>query len=331
MCKRLPKCTRRSSINMKLLELKNLFHQELNSIYSESEIETIFYWVAETNFDKPVSMLKLALNEEWPEFEEHKNRFLFQLMELKTRKPVQYVVGETEFYGLKFFVNEHVLNPRPETEELVEWILNDRHLELPSPPRRIEGQPAKPQPRHPELVEGHINQTEGQKIIDIGTGSGCIPITLKKYLPETEVYALDFSEKTLETAKKNAGYHQTEIQFLHTDFLNMDFSVLPDFDTIVSNPPYIAQSEKSSMEKNVLDFEPNAALFVPDEDPLIFYKRIIKLAQEKLKPSGKIYVEINQNLADETLELFQNHFRFTELRKDISGNFRMLKASNQSL
>ena len=113
---------------MKLLELKNLFHQELNSIYSKSEIETIFYWVAETNLDKPVSMLKLALNEEWPEFEEHKNRFLFQLMELKTRKPVQYVVGETEFYGLKFFVNEHVLIPRPETEELVEWILNDRHL-----------------------------------------------------------------------------------------------------------------------------------------------------------------------------------------------------------
>src|SRR5690606_39351662 len=127
---------------MKLSELKNLFHKELHSIYSDTEIETIFFWIAEKILEKPASMLKLALNEDWFEFEENKNRFLFQLMELKTRKPVQYVVGETEFYGLKFFVNENVLIPRPETEELVEWILNDN--------------------RHPDPVEGH-SKPVGQK------------------------------------------------------------------------------------------------------------------------------------------------------------------------
>lgn len=292
---------------MKLSELKNLFHKELHSIYSDTEIETIFFWIAEKILEKPASMLKLALNEEWFEFEENKNRFLFQLMELKTQKPVQYVLGETEFYGLKFFVNEHVLIPRPETEELVEWILNDRH-------------PEPVQPRHPEPVEG-------LKIIDIGTGSGCIPLTLKKHLPHAEVYALDFSEKALETAKNNAGFHQTEIEFIHADFLNMNFQNLPGFDLIISNPPYIAQSESGSMDKNVTAFEPASALFVPDEDPLIFYKRIVAFARIKLNPNGKVYVEINQNLAEETETLFRNHFQWVELRKDISGNFRMLKAS----
>lgn len=287
---------------MKLLELKNLFQKELNEIYSESEIDILFFWLAEKNLEKPASMLKLALNEEWHEFEENRNRFLFQLMQLKTHKPFQYVLGETEFYGLKFFVNENVLIPRPETEELVEWIINDS--------------------RHTEPVEV-------QKIIDIGTGSGCIPITLKKHLPSSEISALDFSEKALAVAKNNSGFHQTKIEFIHSDFLKMDFSALPKFDTIVSNPPYIADSERNSMDKNVLEFEPASALFVPDNNALIFYKRIVEFAQENLNPNGKIYIEINQNLAKETEELFQKNFNSVELKKDISGNYRMLKAFNQ--
>ncbi len=282
---------------MKLLELKNLFQKELGSLYSESEIDTIFFWIAEKILDKPASMLKLALNEEWFEFEENRKRFLFQLMELKNHKPVQYVLGETEFYGLKFFVNENVLIPRPETEELIEWILND-------------------------------NLNFKGKIIDIGTGSGCIPVTLKKHFLNAEIHALDLSEKALEVAQNNAGFHQTAIQFIHTDFLKMNFDDLPMFDIIVSNPPYIAQTEKNSMDKNVAEFEPASALFVPNENPLIFYERIIELANEKLNPNGKIYVEINQNLARETEELFKNNFKFVELRKDISVNFRMVKASN---
>lgn len=290
---------------MKLIALKTQFHKELKSIYSEPEIETIFFWIAEKILDKPASMLKLASNEEWHEFDENKNRFLFKLMELKIHKPIQYVLGESEFYGLKFLVNENVLIPRPETEELVEWILNDFNS-------------------HSGQHEETIN------IIDIGTGSGCIPVTLKKHLPDTEIQALDFSEKALEVAKNNAGFHQTEIQFIHADFLNMDFSTLHDFDIIVSNPPYIAEKEKDSMDKNVTDFEPDSALFVPDNNPLIFYERIIEFAQEKLTLNGKVYVEINQNLSNETEKLFRNNFKKVELKKDISGNFRMLKASDKN-
>lgn len=282
---------------MKLLELQNTYQKELQSIYSSSEIDRIFFWIAEKILDKPEHILRLALEEEWWEFEEKKNQFLFKLVLLKDHTPIQYILGETEFYGMKFFVNENVLIPRPETEELVEWILNDvKNAEL--------------------------------KIIDIGTGSGCIPIVLKKNLPNASVWAMDFSEKAIETAQINADYHQTDIQFIQNDFLTMDFKELPEFDIIVSNPPYIGETEKNAMDKNVVQFEPHSALFVSDENPLIFYERIIDFAKQKLNPNGKIYVEINQNFPRETKELFQNIFENTELKKDISGNFRMIKSFN---
>lgn len=280
---------------MKLRELRDLYRKELKSIYTQSEIDTIFYWVAESIIDKPQSILQLALEEEWYEFEERKNQFLFKLLLLKAQKPVQYIVGETEFYGMKFFVNEAVLIPRPETEELIEWLLND----------------------HPTM--GHL--------IDIGTGSGCIPIALKKNRPEATVYSVDFSEKALRIAQNNAQYHQTEIHFLKADFLTMDFSDFPEWDLIVSNPPYIAEREKADMDALVLENEPESALFVPDEDPLIFYKRIIDLAHAKLKPDGMVYVEINQQLGETTKELFENHFEEVVLKKDISGHDRMIRAS----
>jgi len=282
---------------MKLSELKDIYYQELNTIYPADEIDVIFFWIAEKVLEKPQSILRLALNEEWSDFEEKKNRILFKLIQLKKHRPVQYILGETEFFGMKFFVNENVLIPRPETEELIEWILSE-------------------------------NVNSDLKIIDIGTGSGCIPVVLKKYLPETEIFALDFSEKALETARNNAGFHQTEIRFLQDDFLKMNFDELPVSDIIVSNPPYIAEHEKTGMNKNVTGFEPHSALFVPNENTLIFYERIIEFAKQKLNPNGKIYVEINQNLAQETKELFLKEFQIVELRKDISGNFRMLKASN---
>lgn len=280
---------------MKLFELKNTYEKELKNLYSKSEIDRIFYWIAEQILDKPESILRLSLEEEWQEFDEKKNQFLFKLILLKEQKPIQYILGETEFYGMSFFVNENVLIPRPETEELVEWILKDTE-----------------------------NQT--QNIIDIGTGSGCIPIVLKRNLPEANVLALDFSEKAIETAKINAEFHQTEIQFLQNDFLNMDFGTLPEFDIIVSNPPYIAEKEKDQMGENVLKFEPHSALFVSDADSLVFYKRIIEFAQKNLKPNGKIYVEINQSLAKETEALFRKSFEKVELKKDISGNYRMIKS-----
>ncbi len=282
---------------MKLSELKGLYEKELNSLYSSSEIEIIFFWIAEKIIGKSQSILRLALTEEWFEFEEKKNLFLFKLLQLKEQKPIQYILGETEFYGMKFFVNENVLIPRPETEELVEWILSD-------------------------------SKNSAIKIIDIGTGSGCIPIVLKKHLQESEIYAIDISEQALEVAKNNAGYHQAKINFLQDDFLQMNFDALPNFDIIVSNPPYIAEKEMSVMNDNVLNFEPHSALFVPDENALVFYERIIQFAKQKLNPNGKIYVEINQSLAAETKELFQNNFQNIELKKDISGNFRMIKSFN---
>lgn len=280
---------------MKLSELKNLFHKELNTIYSEGEIDAIFYWVAEKIIGKPESILRLALNEEWHEFEARKNLFLFKLIELKSRRPVQYVIGETEFYGMKFFVNDNVLIPRPETEELIEWILESTSI-------------AKP------------------KIIDIGTGSGCIPIVLKKNLPAAEVSAIDVSEKALKLAQINADYHETKINFIETDFLTAEFDSFEKFDIIISNPPYIAQVEENEMEDGVTQFEPKIALFVPDDDPLIFYKRIAEFAQAKLNTEGKVFVEINQNLAQETETLFLEYFKNVELKKDISGNYRMICA-----
>lgn len=282
---------------MKLSALHNSYRNELKSIYSSSEIDRIFFWVAEKILDKPEHILRLALDEEWREFEEKKNQFLFKLMLLKDHKPIQYILGETEFYGMKFFVNENVLIPRPETEELIEWIIKN-------------------------------TENSSLKIIDIGTGSSCIAVTLKKNLPNSEVFALDFSDKALEIAKINAEYHETEIQFFQNDFLNMDFKELPEFDIIVSNPPYISETEKNSMDENVVKFEPHSALFVSDENPLIFYERIVEFAKQKLKPNGKIYVEINQNLARETKELFENNFNNTEMKMDISGNYRMIKSFN---
>lgn len=282
---------------MKLAQLRNRYRKELQSIYSENEIDTIFFWVAERITGKSVSILRLALEEEWWEFEEKQTQFLFYLIELKSEKPIQYILGETEFYGMRFFVNQNVLIPRPETEELIEWILSE-------------------------------NQNSTQTIVDIGTGSGCIPIVLKKYLPNIRIFALDVSEKALETAQNNADYHQTEIEFIQNDFLQMEFENLPEFDIIVSNPPYIAENEKKLLQKNVVEFEPVQALFVPDNDALIFYERLIQLAKEKLRPQGKIYVEINQNLAEETQKLFENSFANVVLKKDISGNYRMLRATN---
>ena len=282
---------------MKLSALHNSYQNELKSIYSTSEIDRIFFWVAEKILDKPEHILRLALDEEWREFEEKKNQFLFKLMLLKDHKPIQYILGETEFYGMKFFVNENVLIPRPETEELIEWIIKN-------------------------------TDNSSLKIIDIGTGSGCIAVTLKKNLLNSDVFALDFSDKALEIAKINAEFHQTEIQFIQNDFLKMNFNELPEFDIIVSNPPYISETEKNSMDENVVKFEPHSALFVSDENPLIFYERIVEFAKQKLKPNGKIYVEINQNLARETKELFENNFDNTEMKMDISGNYRMIKSFN---
>lgn len=215
---------------------------------------------------------------------------------LKKNEPIQYIIGIETFGGLTFEVNQNVLIPRPETRELVEWIAEDCQLEDPC------------------------------KILDIGTGSGCIAISLAKLLEQVEVEAWDVSEEALQVAHRNAERNQVDVLFRKMDVLGG----VPEgmlYDVIVSNPPYIAEKEKSQMEHNVLDWEPSIALFVPDEDPLLFYRRIAQLGGSMLKKGGSLYYEINQAYGQETMEMLASMgYQSIELRKDVWGNDRMVKA-----
>ena len=221
--------------------------------------------------------------------------------ELKNYRPIQYILGETEFYGLKFKVDENVLIPRPETEELVEWIIKEEKPRV------------------------------GYQLLDIGAGSGCIAVTLAKHFPEAEVFALDISDKALDIAGQNAINNQTEVYFFQHNILTDDplafpFSTLT-FDCIVSNPPYITAKEKASMARNVLDYEPHQALFVPHENPLLFYERIADFALKRLKKAGSLYLETSSLHGQSVAATLKNRkFRTIELLKDISGNDRIIIA-----
>ena len=215
---------------------------------------------------------------------------------LKKNEPIQYIIGIETFGGLTFEVNQNVLIPRPETRELVEWIAEDCQLEDPC------------------------------KILDIGTGSGCIAISLAKLLEQVEVEAWDVSEGALQVARRNAERNQVDVLFRKMDVLG-DVPEGMLYDVIVSNPPYIAEKEKSQMEHNVLDWEPSIALFVPDEDPLLFYRRLAQLGGSMLKKGGSLYYEINQAYGQETMEMLASMgYQSIELRKDAWGNDRMVKA-----
>ena len=235
---------------------------------------------------------------------------------LQQEKPIQHITGEAWFYGLKFEVNENTLIPRPETEELVEWIIESWKLEVGS------------------------WKSENQKrinVLDIGTGTGCIPITLKANLPQANVFAIDVSEMALEVAKRNVELNKVEVNFIQANILEVEdlskiqtsISQLPtNFDIIVSNPPYVRNLEKQEIKKNVLVYEPHLALFVEDTDALLFYRKIAQLAIENLTPNGLLFFEINQYLGKETVELLENlGFKNIELKKDIYGNDRMVKCS----
>jgi release factor glutamine methyltransferase len=232
------------------------------------------------------------------------------LSELKKEKPIQYILGETEFYGLPFLVNENTLIPRPETEELVEWIIKSTKYEI---------------------------QSTKLRILDIGTGSGCIAISLAKNFPNAEVSAIDVSEKALATAKKNAEINKVEVDFINVDILKINdlvelptsnFQLPTQFDIIVSNPPYVRNLEKAEIKSNVLEYEPHLALFVEDTDALLFYRKIAQLAQQNLSENGKLFFEINQYLGKETVELLEDlGFKNIELKKDIYGNDRMIRST----
>jgi release factor glutamine methyltransferase len=268
---------------------------QLSSIYEEGEASTISDWLMEhLTGSKKTDRISQSKKELSPEQEELLGSYLERL---KENEPIQYVLKEAWFCGLRFYVDKHVLIPRPETEELVEWIITGC--------------------RFP------INELS---ILDIGSGSGCIPIALKRRLGKAAVWSCDVSKEALQVAEKNAGNLGVEVNFLQMDFLDpIQREKLPEFDIIVSNPPYITHSERYSMRANVLEYEPAKALFVPDKDPLVFYKAIADFGKNHLKPNGSIYAEINERLGDITEELFRQKGFNVELKKDLSGKDRMIR------
>ncbi|HTH29970.1 MAG TPA: peptide chain release factor N(5)-glutamine methyltransferase [Lacibacter sp.] len=282
--------------------------QALTAVHETSEAEVMAAFVIEHVAKKKIQQVKqeAVTADEAQQI----NAILQQLL---AHRPLQYVLNEAWFYGLKLEVNESVLIPRPETEELVDWIVKD-----------IQGKKYEVRSTA-ALLTTHPSPLT---VLDIGTGSGCIPIALKKKLPETEVSAIDVCSEALHVAINNAVNNETDINFQLLDFLNESkWSELTKYDIIVSNPPYIKTTEANNMSKHVLEFEPHKALFVPDEDALLFYRKIADFALQHLQPDGAVHIEINQQLGKETVELFQQKGFTVELRKDMSGNERMIKAS----
>ena len=285
---------------MLLKNYKTIFLQELSTLYDEKEIESFFYIVMERFHNK--KRIDLALNPEMEMDAMQLSRWRNVLDELKKEKPIQYILGETEFYGLPFLVNENTLIPRPETEELVEWILQNT---------QIKGKSIK------------------LKVLDIGTGSGCIAISLAKNLKNANVFAIDVSEKALNIAKNNTEINKVEVSFLLKNILETE-DLENQFDIIVSNPPYVRNLEKAEIKTNVLEYEPHLALFVEDHDALLFYRKIAQLAKKNLSENGQLYFEINQYLGNETVELLENlGFKNIKLKKDVYGNDRIIKCENK--
>nr|WP_315231972.1 peptide chain release factor N(5)-glutamine methyltransferase [uncultured Flavobacterium sp.] len=281
--------------SFKIKEYRIQFIQELTPIYDAGEAESFFYLILEEKHQ--LRRIDLALHPDLVFSEAEIVVWNSILEQLKQEIPVQYLLGKTSFYGLDFEVNENVLIPRPETEELVEWILESQKSKV---------------------------ESQNIRILDIGTGSGCIAISLAKNIPNAAVFAIDVSEKALATAKTNAENNSVNVTFINQNILETE-DLRQQFDIIVSNPPYVRNLEKEEIKKNVLDNEPHLALFVEDNDALIFYKKIAELAQKNLSENGQLYFEINQYLGKETVDLLEKmNFKNIELRKDIYGNDRMI-------
>ncbi|HLO73625.1 MAG TPA: peptide chain release factor N(5)-glutamine methyltransferase [Flavobacterium sp.] len=283
---------------MLLKQYKAHFFNSLKNIQDDQEIESFFFIL--TEYLHHMKRVDVALNPDFEISDEEVEKWNTILSELQQEKPIQYITNEAWFYGLRFEVNENTLIPRPETEELVEWIIQSQKSKVKS--QKLE-------------------------ILDIGTGTGCIPISLKANLPQANVSAIDISEKVLEVAKRNAASNKVEINFIQTNILEVEDLNQP-FDIIVSNPPYVRNLEKQEIKKNVLDFEPHLALFVEDTDALLFYRKIAQLSLKNLSLNGLLFFEINQYLGNETVELLENlGFKNIELKKDMYGNDRMIRCS----
>ena len=283
-------------------DCRRYYASELEKIYSSNEANALIMILLEHYFG--IDRVKIAMEPELRLSESEMLTLHFAVKELLKNKPVQYILGETEFCGMRFLVDENVLIPRPETEEMVQMIV---------------------------VRTGCGVETDGRpSILDIGSGSGCIAISLAKLLKNSIVTAVDVSEKALEIAKKNAEANGVDVRFVLDDILNPQNPELIDnqFDIIVSNPPYVCESEKSEMRANVLDYEPSSALFVSDNDPLIFYRKILEFAHKSLKPDGQVWFEINEKFGKEMQNLcHEKGFKNVEIIKDFRERDRILRAT----
>ena len=283
---------------MKLKEFKLLFSESLLETYPKTEVDSFFFILMEEKLE--LQRIDTVLNPDFLIDAATVVGLKIILKRLQKEEPIQYILGKTEFYGLPFLVDKNTLIPRPETEELVEWILSEIH----------------------EIQGG--NQKTPLAILDIGTGTGCIPITLAKNTVNTVITAIDISAAALRIAKKNAVLNAVPVNFIRQDILKT--TQLPQkYDVIVSNPPYVRELEKVEISANVLANEPHLALFVPDKNPLLFYNKIADLAKQQLNESGILFFEINQYLGKETVKMLEEKgFQNIQLKKDLFGNDRML-------
>ncbi|MER3470636.1 MAG: peptide chain release factor N(5)-glutamine methyltransferase [Chitinophagaceae bacterium] len=294
---------------MKSNEAEQFIRSALQDIYEAGEASNIAAMVVEHLSGKSRSERMLDAVAFSLEQEQSLNHYL---QRLKQHEPVQYVLGESWFAGMQLFVDKNVLIPRPETEELVQWIIDDVKKE-------------KPYVFERKIFEA--DQTHQLKIIDIGTGSGCIALALKKAMPVAEVWGCDVSEEALNVARRNGSTLNIRVDFQNANFLDVaQQKHLPSLDIVVSNPPYIPQKDKTSIQANVLNYEPHIALFVPDNDALVFYKALIEFGKHRLHKGGKIYMEIHEDLAKDVVSLFEGEHYSVIVRKDMQGKDRMVRA-----
>lgn len=307
-------------------DCRRYYAGELEKLYGSDEANALIMILLEHYFN--IDKIKIALEPDLRLSESELLTLHFAVKELLKNKPVQYIIGETEFCGMRFFVNENVLIPRPETEELVNQLISCSVNQL-----AVNPHPSfRPDIERREMVAE--KSPANISILDIGTGSGCIAISLAKLLKDSYVTAVDISEKALEVARKNAETNEVNVHFVHDDILNPHVKTYgrasQQFDIIVSNPPYVCESEKSDMRANVLDYEPSTALFVSDNDPLIFYRKILEFAQKALKPNGAVWFEINEKFGKEMKNLcLEKGFKNVEIIRDFRGKERIVRAQRQ--
>ena len=279
-------------------DIRKHYCEQLCSVYDQDEASAMILILLEHYFK--ITRVKMALEPDLRLSESEMLTFHFAVKDLLKNKPIQYIIGETDFCDLKFKVNENVLIPRPETSEMIYKIVNRQ-----------------------QTTDNRL-----RSIIDIGTGSGCIAISLAKQIPNSKVYALDISEKALEVAKENAINNNVDVTFIHDDILSLKNKIDTKFDIIVSNPPYVRELEKAEMRDNVLNWEPHNALFVSDNDPLIFYRNILEFAKTHLNENGEVWFEINEYLGKEMTDLCKEYgFSDVMIFEDFRGKERVVKAN----